>query len=190
MQLKVNKIPLKIDNELIDLSFRDWGDSANERKLICLHGNTRNSRDFNYLASVMSEHYNVICPDMPGRGLSGYFENIANYSLPSYLHAINELISKVTLDTDAIYLLGTSLGALISMHIAAQKNFPVKKLLINDFGPSISRSVMNDINPYQKKITNFQSVSEAVEYHKEYRNSFGPMDDALWGFFYSKWNKV
>jgi pimeloyl-ACP methyl ester carboxylesterase len=105
----------------------EWGARDNPRVLVCVHGLTRNGRDFDALAEAMSAHYRVICPDVVGRGQSGRLRDPAGYAIPQYVADMVTLIAR--LNVDSVHWLGTSMGGLIGMALAAQEGTPIHKLV-------------------------------------------------------------
>ncbi len=114
--------------------------------LVCIHGLSRNARDFDAIAAALSRHYRVICPDMPGRGRSDWLANPAEYSFPLYLADCAALIAR--LDVENVDWIGTSMGALIGMMLAAQRSSPIRKLVLNDAGAFVSGEGLNRIGGY------------------------------------------
>ncbi|MBP6800908.1 MAG: alpha/beta fold hydrolase, partial [Zoogloea sp.] len=98
------------------MSYLEWGDARNPEVLVCVHGLTRNGRDFDDLARALAPRYRVICPDMVGRGLSSWLPVKDDYQLPTYVADMITLIAR--LDVDAVHWVGTSMGGLIGMIIA------------------------------------------------------------------------
>ncbi|WP_439400127.1 alpha/beta fold hydrolase (plasmid) [Bradyrhizobium sp. PMVTL-01] len=95
------------------LAYTDWG-PIDAKRLICVHGLTRQGRDFDHLAHrLAAEGRRVICPNLPGRGRSGWISNPDHYSLPQYCADMNALIAR--LDASEVDWVGTSLGGLIGM---------------------------------------------------------------------------
>src|SRR5262245_44586755 len=102
------------------MAYTDWGDPANRRVLVCVHGLTRCSRDFDDLARALCNDYRVVCPDVAGRGQSDWLPDPAMYELPQYgadMAALIAMLAPRQLDW-----VGTSMGGLIGMEIAAQLN--------------------------------------------------------------------
>ncbi len=178
----LKKLGMSIGGEYIDVAYREWGESNNGKKLFCLHGVTRNSHDFDYLAASMCDQYNVICSDIPGRGESGYFAELDNYNYQSYVAANKQVISAVT--SGEIDFLGTSMGGLLGMLIASKEDSPIRKLVLNDVGPYVPKILFAAINAHEKiKPKRYSSIDEAVEFHKQHCSSFGPMSDEQWKMF-------
>ena len=100
------------------LHYTEWGDPANDKVLICVHGLTRSGRDFDALAAALEYKYRVICPDVVGRGRSDWLDYKSDYSYPQYLADITALVAR----SGAVQVdwVGTSMGGLIGMLLAAQ----------------------------------------------------------------------
>ena len=117
------------------VAYTEWGDANNPRVLMCVHGLSRNGRDFDALAEAMQDRYRVICPDIVGRGESEWLQHSADYNYPQYLADMNALIAR--LNVSSVDWVGTSMGGLIGMMLAAQPGAPIQKLVMNDVGPYI-----------------------------------------------------
>jgi pimeloyl-ACP methyl ester carboxylesterase len=154
------------------LAYREWPGPAGAPTLICVHGLTRNSRDFEALAEVLRANYRVVAPDMPGRGLSGRLANAGEYAFPVYLSAIAALIAR--LDVESVDWLGTSMGALIGMMIAAMPGQPIRRLVLNDAGPLVPKAFLERLAAYVGATMSYDSA-EALE--KAARLSYSPQED-------------
>ena len=95
------------------MSCVEWGDATNPRVLVCVHGLTRNARDFDDLAEAMSTHYRVICPDIVGRGLSDWLPDKLAYAIPNYAADIFQMLHQQ--EIKEVDWVGTSMGGLIGM---------------------------------------------------------------------------
>ena len=158
--------------------YSEWPGPADAPTLVCVHGLTRNGKDFDALAEALSASYRVICPDMPGRGRSENLRVSAEYAYPTYLADAAALIAR--LDVDCVDWVGTSMGGLIGMMLAAQPGNPIRKLAINDIGPFVSKVGLGRIRDYVALDPTFPSL-EALETAMRVRNaSFGPLTDAQW----------
>src|SRR5215212_6142735 len=117
------------------MRYYDWGDPDNPRVLICVHGLARNGRDFDFLAEALADRYRVICPDMPGRGQSDWLESKSDYGYPQYMADMTALIARVTDGAEQkITWLGTSMGALLGILMAATPRNAIATLVLNDAG--------------------------------------------------------
>jgi pimeloyl-ACP methyl ester carboxylesterase len=118
------------------MRYLEWGDPHNPRVLVCVHGLTRNARDFDALAGAMSPHYRVVCPDVVGRGRSEWLQDPAGYAIPQYVSDMMVLLGRQ--DVEQVHWVGTSMGGLIGMVIASLQNSPISRLVLNDVGPVIA----------------------------------------------------
>jgi pimeloyl-ACP methyl ester carboxylesterase len=178
-------VPCLSPKGLHRVSYLEWGDPRNRDALICAHGLTRNGRDFDELARALCGRWRVVCPDIVGRGQSDRLADPALYAIPQYVSDMVTLIAR--LDVEAVSWLGTSMGGLIGMALAAQAGTPVKKLVLNDAGPVISRSSLERIATYVGTAPAFPSLEKAEEYVRTVSAPFGPHSDAQWRFLAETW---
>ena len=164
-----------------DLHYTEFGDADNPRILICAHGLTRCARDFDTLAERMSADYRVICPDVAGRGESAWLNNKADYAYPQYLNVMTTLIAHAKVDTNAgvLHWVGTSMGGIIGMLLAAQPNTPISRLVLNDMGSFIPKASLERIGLFVGKSPIFASLDAAVAAVRAV-SPFGPLTDAQW----------
>ena len=160
------------------MAYTEWGDAANPRVLICVHGLTRNGRDFDFLAQALSDRYRVVCPDVVGRGRSDRLKVADDYHLPLYAGDMVTLIAR--LDVEQVHWVGTSMGGLIGMALAAQESTPIRKLLLNDVGPTITADSLERIGAYVGSDPTWASFDEALAYVKMTSAPFGPLSEAHW----------
>lgn len=156
----------------------EWGDANNDRVLVCAHGLTRNGRDFDEVAKALQDQYRVVCPDMPGRGQSDWLRDKTEYSYPTYLNVVTALLARI--HVDAIDWLGTSMGGLIGMLVAAQANSPIRRLVVNDVGPYIPVAAMQRIAGYVGLDPRFKDLEELEHYLRKIHAPFGHLSDAQW----------
>ena len=109
------------------VAYTEWGDPANPRVLLCVHGLTRSGRDFDRLAEALCREYRVVCPDIVGRGLSDWLADPKYYGVPQYVADMVTLIARLNVET--VDWFGTSMGGLIGMAFAGLPNSPIRKLL-------------------------------------------------------------
>jgi len=162
------------------MAYLEWGRPGNPRVLVCAHGLTRCARDFDFLARELASHYRVVCPDVPGRGDSDWLRNPMEYQLPVYVGDMVALIAR--LDVETVHWVGTSLGGLIGMTLAALPDSPVKKLVLNDVGPVLQASSLARIGAYVGKWPPLPTIEAAEAYLRTVHASFGPHTDAEWRF--------
>lgn len=160
------------------MAYRQWGDHGNRRVLVCVHGLTRNGRDFDDLARALAGHYRVVCPDVVGRGRSGRLKDPAGYALPQYVADMITLIAR--LDAEEIHWVGTSMGGLIGTALAGLPDTPVTRLVLNDVGPVITGESLRRIGQYVGTDPTWGSFEEAVTYVRTVSAPFGPLTDLQW----------
>lgn len=167
---------------LHQMVYKEWGDPRNAKVLICVHGLTRVSDDFDALAQVMSDEYRVICPDVVGRGRSGRLRNPALYQVPQYVSDMVTLIARVQANSESnqVHWLGTSMGGLIGMGLAAQQDSPITKMILNDIGPLIDPVAIQRICEYVGKEVIFPDYAQALQYIRAISATFGPHSDEQW----------
>jgi len=168
------------------LAFADWAaNPASDHKtdVICVHGLTRNGRDFDPLAQTLAHAgHHIICPDMPGRGRSDWLPQAAEYSLPTYMAACSALLGHCANDNNnnAVDWIGTSMGGLIGMALAAMPNSPIRKLIINDIGPFVPHASLKRIADYVADQPTFTNVNQVEAFLRSRHAPFGPVSDAYW----------
>jgi pimeloyl-ACP methyl ester carboxylesterase len=167
------------------MAYVEWGDPRNRDVLICVHGLTRSGRDFDELARALCGQFRVVCPDLAGRGDSDRLADPLLYGVPQYLADMVTLIAR--LDCEALSWVGTSLGGLVGRALAAQPGNPVKKLVLNDAGPVVSRVSLQRIAAYVGVAPGFPSLEKAEEYVRTISAPFGPHSDAQWRFLTEAW---
>jgi pimeloyl-ACP methyl ester carboxylesterase len=160
------------------LAYYEWGDTRNDRVVVCVHGLTRNGRDFDALAQHLSPYFRVVCPDMPGRGKSQWLPNPMDYGYPLYMGIAGALVAR--LGVKQIDWVGTSMGGLIGMIMASQSGSPVRRLVLNDVGPFIPQKALERIVDYVGKAPKFNALGEAEHYLRQVHASFGPLSEEQW----------
>lgn len=160
------------------MAFTEWGDPANPRVLLCVHGLTRCGRDFDDLARAMADEYRVVCPDVAGRGRSERLPDPGLYSLPQYGADMLTLIAALAPQT--LDWVGTSMGGLIGMGIAAQPASPVRRLVLNDVGPVLTAVSLQRIGQYLGNAPRFDSYAQIEGFVRVVSAGFGPLTDAQW----------
>jgi pimeloyl-ACP methyl ester carboxylesterase len=161
------------------LAYLEWlGPSREAPVLLCVHGLTRNGRDFDTIAQALSAHYRVVCPDMPGRGMSEWLNDPADYSAPIYLADLAALIAR--LDVTHIDWLGTSMGGNLGMLLASLPGSPIRKLVMNDIGAVIPKAGLERIALYVGLDPSFADLSALEAALRIVHAPFGPLSDAQW----------
>lgn len=160
------------------VAYCEWGEAENPRVLVCVHGLTRNARDFDTLAQALAPDYRVVCPDVVGRGQSQWLSYKQDYGYPLYLSDMAALIART--GAQQVDWVGTSMGGLIGMMLAAQSDAPIGRLVINDVGPFIPRQALERLAGYVGKAPRFATLAEFEQYLRTIAAPFGPLTDAQW----------
>ncbi len=161
-----------------ELAYRESGPD-HPVPVLCLHGLARNARDFDALAAdLAAAGRRVVCADVVGRGDSGWLRDPLDYGYPQYLADTAALIAR--LGSRQVDIVGTSMGGLIGMMLAAQPDTPIRHLVINDVGPFIPKAALARILDYFGKDPRFADLAEAEAYHRRVYRSFGDLSDAQW----------
>jgi pimeloyl-ACP methyl ester carboxylesterase len=182
MKPRSGSIPYLLAGSFHRLAFDEWGD-ADAPAVVCVHGLTRNGRDFDALAAALAGSFRVICPDLPGRGHSDWLDDPMLYQAQHYVTALAHLLARVGRD---VAWVGTSLGGICGMVIAAMEGAPVNRLVLNDVGPFIPAAALRRIRDYMvasgdsPMMVRFPDV-EAIERHLRIVHApFGPLSDEQW----------
>lgn len=160
------------------MAYTEWGDPENPEVVVCVHGLTRNGRDFDFLARALAGRFRVICPDVVGRGRSDWLQDKSGYGLAQY--AADMVVLLARLQVDSVRWVGTSMGGLIGMVLASHAGAPIRRLVLNDVGPSISAESLRRIGEYVGKAPRFPSVDDAEKYVRFVSAPFGQLTDAQW----------
>ena len=160
-------------------AYWEWASAREDaRTLIAVHGLTRNGRDFDGVAQAVADEFHVICPDVVGRGFSERLSDAALYGYPQYLADQTALIAR--LDVEAVDWLGTSMGGLIGMMLAAQPGTPIRRLILNDVGPFVPKAALERIASYVGHDPWFETIAELEGYLRRVHAPFGPLSDIEW----------
>ncbi|MEE8228184.1 MAG: alpha/beta hydrolase [Kiloniellales bacterium] len=144
--------------------------------VVCVHGLTRNGRDFDDLAAALAEAgWLVACPDVVGRGDSDWLADPAGYIYPQYIADLTALVAR--LGVDEIDWIGTSMGGLIGMMMAAQPQTPIRRLVLNDIGPFIPKAAIERIASYVGSDPRFADLAEAEAYLRQIHEPFRVTDE-------------
>jgi pimeloyl-ACP methyl ester carboxylesterase len=160
------------------VAYAEWPGPPGAPTVLCIHGLTRNGRDFDDLAGALARRFRVVCPDVAGRGQSEWLAHAGDYGYPLYLADMAALIAR--LDVEAISLVGTSMGGLIGMMLAAQPGTPIRRLVVNDIGPLIAKEGLLRIASYVGADPVFGDLAGLEAYLREVSASFGTLSDAQW----------
>ncbi len=159
-------------------TYYEWGDPANPEVVICVHGLTRNGRDFDFLAQALAPRRRVLCIDMPGRGKSDWLDDAQDYRSEIYLALLTALIARS--GAESVDWVGTSMGGLLGMMMAAQPRTPVRRYVANDVGAVIRHEALARIAAYVGMDPKFASYQELESHIREVSAPFGRLTDAQW----------
>jgi pimeloyl-ACP methyl ester carboxylesterase len=162
------------------VAYVEWGPAGADHVVICVHGLTRQGRDFDYLArELASRGRRVVCPDLVGRGRSGWLRDPADYTVLQYCADMNALIART--GAASVDWVGTSLGGLIGIVLAGIPDSPIRRLVINDIGPVVPMNALQRIGRYVADMPEaFETFDEAERYLREVLAPFGNVADEHW----------
>ena len=169
-------IPYLFKQRFLHLAVTAWG-SPTKPPVICVHGLSRQGRDFDALAANLATDFYVLCPDLPGRGQSSWLTDPADYAPVTYVHALSHLLAYVARPVSWV---GTSLGGICGMLMAAAENAPISRMVLNDIGPFIPKAAIATIRQYINTKTEFADLNELAAYLRSINASFGTLTDADW----------
>jgi pimeloyl-ACP methyl ester carboxylesterase len=163
------------------MRYTDWGDAANPRIVICVHGLTRNCRDFDTLAEALQNDFRVVCPDVTGRGQSGWLPAKEHYTQHQYMADMTVLLAQLAAEGEKETLwVGTSMGGILGMLLASLPGTPLKKLVINDVGALIPKAAIERIGQYVGADPHFAALEDVEKFIRTVSAPFGPLTDAQW----------
>jgi pimeloyl-ACP methyl ester carboxylesterase len=160
------------------MAYWEWGDAGNPHVVLCVHGLSRQGRDFDTLARALADRCRVVCPDVAGRGQSDWLEDPMGYALPNYVADMVTLLAR--LDAATVDWVGTSMGGLIGLGVASLKGSPLRRLVLNDVGPTVEPVSIERIREYLGVPVRWASVQEAADFLWSISSSFGPHTPEQW----------
>jgi pimeloyl-ACP methyl ester carboxylesterase len=162
------------------IHYTEWGPPGAARVVVCVHGLTRNGRDFDTLARALQSECRVVCPDVAGRGSSDWLPAREDYTYPQYCADMTALLARVTGGAQSLYWVGTSMGGIIGMMLAARPGTPIRKLVLNDVGALIPKAALERIASYVTRDPRFGSLGEVEAALRITLAPFGALTDAQW----------
>ncbi|KTD09397.1 alpha/beta fold hydrolase [Legionella jamestowniensis] len=180
--MKLNHVMCASQEGFHKIAYAEWGSSElGDSAVMCVHGLTRNRCDFDPLAHFLSSQgRHVFCPDIVGRGDSSWFKNSKYYNYQQYIADMTTLIARTGAHT--IDWIGTSMGGLIGMALAALSNSPIRSLVLNDIGPQIPVHALWRLGQYVGKDPEFVNKEDAKRYFKTIYESFGNLNEEQWDY--------
>lgn len=175
------------------MAYWQWGNPAAGHVIVCVHGLSRQGRDFDVLARALvaqaqeqGHQVRVVCPDVVGRGQSEWLVDPAGYQIPTYAADVLTLLARLDSEAPLTTLdwVGTSMGGLIGMAVLGSPQLklpkPVRKLVLNDVGPTLEWAALQRIGTYLGRAGEFTSVQAAAEALWAVSSSFGPHTPDQW----------
>ena len=177
------------------IAYTEWGAST-QHVVVCVHGLTRNARDFDWLADSLYDDCRVVCMDVAGRGESEWLEHKQDYTFRLYQNDAAALVARLTdvrsagvmsrlfgssAQTPAVVdWVGTSMGGLIGILLAAQPRSPIRRLVLNDVGPFIPWAALMRMKGYALTSPRYATFEAAEARLRAACNSWGPIGDDQW----------
>jgi pimeloyl-ACP methyl ester carboxylesterase len=170
------------------MAYWEWGLADAGHVVVCVHGLSRQGRDFDVLAQALVARsggsIRVICPDVVGRGQSDWLADPMGYQVPNYVADLFALLAQLTPTTRLLDWVGTSMGGLVGMAVCGQTQIalpvPVRRLVLNDVGPVIQWDSIVRIGQYLGQVVQFESLQQAADAMWAVSTTFGPHTAAQW----------
>ena len=172
------------------MAYWQWGDAMAAHVVVCVHGLSRQGRDFDVLARELVHRaagaLRVVCPDVVGRGQSDWLQDAKLYQPFTYaadmLQMLGQLHAQAPIRT--LDWVGTSMGGMIGMAVCGQSGLPlaapVRRLVLNDVGPAVEYASIQRIAGYIGKTGRFDSLEQAADAMWAISTSFGPHSKEQW----------
>jgi pimeloyl-ACP methyl ester carboxylesterase len=179
LRMKLERLSLDDPFDGIALGYVDWGPRDAQRTVICVHGLTRNARDFDRLARALADRgMRVLAVDVVGRGRSSWLPDPAGYIIPTYVGHLSRFLALMELSR--VDWIGTSMGGIIGMALSAAEDSPIARLVLNDIGPFVPRDALIQIQTYLGVDPVFPSMDEVEQHLRMVHSGFGPLEDEHW----------
>ncbi len=172
------------------MAYWQWGQLESPHVVLCVHGLTRQGRDFDVLAQALCAQaggsIRIVCPDVAGRGESEWLQDPMGYQVPAYAADMLALMAQLHAQAPITTLdwVGTSMGGLIGMVVCGQQGLPlpvpVRKLVLNDVGPALQWQAIQRIGAYLGQAGHFDTLQEAADAMWTISSSFGPHTPQQW----------
>jgi pimeloyl-ACP methyl ester carboxylesterase len=172
------------------MAYWQWGETPAGHVIVCVHGLSRQGRDFDVLAQALLERagrpLRIVCPDVAGRGRSDWLKDPQGYQVPTYVADMLALLASLHQQAAVTTLdwLGTSMGGLIGMAVAGTPQLPlpvtVRRLVLNDVGPAIQWQALQRIGTYLGNTGRFETMEQAAAAMWAISTSFGPHTPQQW----------
>jgi len=181
MRSSSGTFPFRDSNGTVWLAYTDWGIATRENLLLCVHGHTRQGRDFTKLGEYFSREKHTISFDLVGHGRSGWLAKKKDYSLEISVRHIDSLMDYRGISR--VDWLGTFTGGILGMIFAARDDSPIRRLILNDIGPVLSLSSIKLLLERAGSNIIFKNLEDANTYFRNVYSDCGIIDDADWSDF-------
>lgn len=166
------------------MAYWEWSPPSDARNhvVVCVHGLSRQGRDFDTLAQALSQRSRVLAVEVAGRGHSDWLEDPMAYQLATYVADLAALMMQLRAETPGLQVdwVGTSMGGLIGIAVAAQPSLAPRRLVLNDVGPVIQWEALERISGYLGLNPSFATEQAAVDYLASISSGFGPHTADQW----------
>lgn len=171
------------------MAYWEWNATGNPQHphvVVCVHGLSRQGRDFDTLARALAPYARVVCPDVVGRGESDWLADPMHYEVQRYAGDMLAMLQQLHQQAPIHSLdwVGTSMGGLIGMVVSSLPPgvlpVPVRRLVLNDVGPAIEWSALERIGEYLGAPLRFDSPEQAAAQLWAMSSSFGPHTPEQW----------
>ncbi|MBH68630.1 MAG: alpha/beta hydrolase [Rhodospirillaceae bacterium] len=181
MRSNTGTFPYVDSDGTVWLAFSDWGEGKRDKILMCVHGLTRQSRDFDYFADSLSDSFRIIEVDLVGHGKSGWLANKQGYTIENYMRHIDGLMGYRGISQ--MDWLGTFTGGVMGILLASREDTPIRRLILNDIGAYVSaasiKKFLNMLGPRPV----FNNLGETEKYFRKVYSGIGVVDDSKWSHF-------
>ena len=182
------------DGRVRRMAYWQWGDPQAQLVVLCVHGLSRQGRDFDVLAQALCARspspLRVVCPDVAGRGRSDGLADPMAYQLPTYAGDMLALVAQLHAQSPVAQLdwVGTSMGGLIGLLLAGQTALqqttptwvPITRLVLNDVGPVVAWRFIERLRTYIGQTGQFDTLQAGADHLRRISPGFGPHTDAQW----------
>jgi pimeloyl-ACP methyl ester carboxylesterase len=176
MTPRARELSYPLNDAFYRLAWVEFGDPA-ATPVVCVHGLTLSGRDFDPLAEGLADQFRVILVDLPGRGRSEWLPDAALYTVPNYVVALTHVLAAVG---TPVRFVGTSLGGICGMALAAMANTPIARLVLNDIGPFIPKAALARIGDYLQDVPTFPDIAALEAHLREIHAPFGELTVDQW----------
>lgn len=190
MAPKLNYVPCPDASGGHRMAYWSWGNPRAGHVIVCVHGLSRQGRDFDVVAQAMvgraGDAVRVVCPDVVGRGRSDWLRDPQGYAVPTYVGDMLAMLGQLHAEAPVTDLswLGTSMGGLIGLGLAGTPGLPLpapmRRVVLNDVGPTIQWQAIQRIGEYLGKTGKFDTVQQAADAMWQISTSFGPHTPEQW----------